>query len=574
MKQSFKLLKKIMNRKNMIGINFLIICIICSGIIEPVIIWGYKLIIDYAGHIMGKSLFSIFLLLFFYEIFQVILHITTVIKEHFQLRVNYSFDKRILAAIHEKIKKIEIEELDNSETYDLIDRIGSLSDEFLELLTDLVQIVTILFSFLIYFIMLMNLKSYFPFLMILAEFPVLYLEWKKNKERFCLTKELYPKERLKHYFLNVIFERENVKDIKLLKAEDFFYKKANDLNDFSIKENIHVLKKYFIMEIVVNIIKYGVFGICLFETCTMVSKQPSELGSIMLLINAFEQFTLNLNVLMGLFNEIFNMKWFMDEWNIFENLKEKQWGNKRPIKYDIEFENVRFIYPNTTKYALENISVKINEGERVAIVGENGSGKSTFINLLTGMYHTTSGSIKVGNVDIKEIDRKYSRKIICVFQNFIKYNMSVKENIAMDGEINFQNPIIKILNMDTFFNNLVDGENTLLGQINYEGTEISGGQWQKLAICRGMNKDSSILIMDEPTSSLDPKMENELYENIVDICKNKTLLLISHRMSACRVCDRILTFSNGKIIENGSFDELMDLKGEFYKMYTAQKECY
>ena len=151
MKQSFKLLKKIMNRKNMIGINFLIICIICSGIIEPVIIWGYKLIIDYAGHIMGKSLFSIFLLLFFYEIFQVILHITTVIKEHFQLRVNYSFDKRILAAIHEKIKKIEIEELDNSETYDLIDRIGSLSDEFLELLTDLVQIVTLLFSFLIYF---------------------------------------------------------------------------------------------------------------------------------------------------------------------------------------------------------------------------------------------------------------------------------------------------------------------------------------------------------------------------------------------------------------------------------------
>jgi len=103
---------------------------------------------------------------------------------------------------------------------------------------------------------------------------------------------------------------------------------------------------------------------------------------------------------------------------------------------------------------------------------------------------------------------------------------------------------------------------------------LSKGMKMKYALALALSHNAELLIMDEPTSSLDPKMENELYENIVDICKNKTLLLISHRMSACRVCDRILTFSNGKIIENGSFDELMDLKGEFYKMYTAQKECY
>lgn len=117
-------------------------------------------------------------------------------------------------------------------------------------------------------------------------------------------------------------------------------------------------------------------------------------------------------------------------------------------------------------------------------------------------------------------------------------------------------------------------DNIELGQLEELGSELSGGQWQKLAICRAAVRNSSILIMDEPTASLDPKSENKLYEELAKICSDKTLLLISHRLSACKVCDRILTFSQGKVIENGTFEELMKLKGKFYDLYSAQREYY
>ena len=187
-----------------------------------------------------------------------------------------------------------------------------------------------------------------------------------------------------------------------------------------------------------------------------------------------------------------------------------------------------------------------------------------------GMYPVEKGEIKIGGTDINEISRENMNKIICVFQNFMKHSGSVEENITLgDGEATVKEPVIKALGLESLLK-----DNIELGQLDELGAELSGGQWQKLAICRGVVRNSNILIMDEPTASLDPKSENKLYEELTQICSDKTLLLISHRLSACKVCDRILTFSHGKIIENGTFEELMNSKGKFYELYSTQREYY
>lgn len=163
-------------------------------------------------------------------------------------------------------------------------------------------------------------------------------------------------------------------------------------------------------------------------------------------------------------------------------------------------------------------------------------------------------------------------KIVCVFQNFIKYHATIKENITLGKEkLEKENIFLQSFDLDYFLKN----SDIELGQLNEGGIELSGGQWQKLAICRGLVRKAKVLIMDEPTASLDAKSENKLYENLIKLCHNdKTLILISHRMSACRLCDRILTFSEGKVIEDGTFDELIERKGKFYELYMAQKEYY
>lgn len=432
------------------------------------------------------------------------------------------------------------------------------------------QVFTSVIAISLYCFMLSDLQIYFPVIILIGTLPSIIIRKQKNKERFYLAKVLFANERRKNYFLNVIFQRECVKDVKLFKLENYFLSKAVSNNDKILAENTRVSYKYLLYEVLANIVRFSMFGVCVFITCGLVIHHEKGLGSIMLAVNSFQLLTQEIENLTNLLKELYNMNWLMDEWKEFRTLKEKVWGNKEITDYNIEFKNVIYKYPNAKVNSLNGISVKIKEGEKVLIVGENGSGKSTFVNLIMGMYPVEKGEIKIGGVDIDDISKTSMNKIICVFQNFIKYSGSVKENITLgDSEIEVNESVVQALGLK----NLVK-DNVELGQLDELGTELSGGQWQKLAICRAVVRNSSILIMDEPTASLDPKSENMLYEELTKMCSDKTLLLISHRLSACKVCDRILAFSQGKVIENGTFEELMRLKGKFYELYSTQREYY
>jgi ABC-type multidrug transport system fused ATPase/permease subunit len=247
---------------------------------------------------------------------------------------------------------------------------------------------------------------------------------------------------------------------------------------------------------------------------------------------------------------------------------------------EISFKGVSFAYPDTDREILHDISVRIRPGEKVAIVGENGSGKTTFINLLCGLYEAGKGEISVSGRDIKTETARVREDLTVAVQNFAHYEDTMRENIVIsdgsrrveDGEIR---ELLKSLDSLEVVESQKEGLSERLGSYSLKGNDLSGGQWQKLAIARAAWRNkSSIMILDEPTAALDPVAETKLYQDFNALTGDRTVLLISHRLGVTSLVDRILVFSDGRIIEDGSHKELMQAGGYYAKMYQAQAEWY
>ena len=249
-----------------------------------------------------------------------------------------------------------------------------------------------------------------------------------------------------------------------------------------------------------------------------------------------------------------------------------------PSRCDIEFDNVSFKYPNTERYILKNISLKINSGEHLAIVGQNGEGKTTFIKLLCRLYDNYEGKIIINGKEAREYNAaEYMNMLSVVFQDYRLFAFKIKDNVTGFKERNEDlSEIYKLAGVDEWINKLENKDNTYIYKMFVEdGVEPSGGQAQKLAIARALYKNAPIVILDEPTAALDPISEYEVYNNFDKLVNKKTAIYISHRLSSCKFCDRIIVFSGGAIIEEGSHEELINnTSGLYYKMYNTQAKYY
>ncbi|MBD5104243.1 MAG: ABC transporter ATP-binding protein [Ruminococcaceae bacterium] len=292
----------------------------------------------------------------------------------------------------------------------------------------------------------------------------------------------------------------------------------------------------------------------------------------------------------AVYSDIKNNTKFVEDYLAYFDIPQKMYQGKIPVEkwfmckggdneYEIEFRNVSFKYPSADFYALKNVSMKFKVGQKLAVVGMNGSGKTTFIKLLCRLYDPTEGEILLNGVNIKKYDYDdYLSLFSVVFQDFKLFSFPLGQNVAASALCDTAKAIscLEKAGFGGRLNSMPDGINTCLYKDFEEtGVEISGGEAQKIALARALYKDAPFIVLDEPTAALDPIVEFEIYSKFNDIVEDKTAVYISHRLSSCRFCDSIAVFDNGRIIQRGSHDELVaDESGKYRELWFAQAQYY
>jgi ATP-binding cassette subfamily B protein len=310
------------------------------------------------------------------------------------------------------------------------------------------------------------------------------------------------------------------------------------------------------------------------------------LGMMTVLVGAIAGASTNIQSFFSSFSIIADQALFMGDLLEFFSVQPKIFSKPnalpapRPIRQGFEFKNVSFHYPGNPRLVLNNVSFKLEPSARIALVGENGQGKTTIVKLLTRLYDPTSGQILLDGVDLRDYDLDDLRKGIgVIFQDFTRYEMTASENIAV-GQIEERNNQFRIRSAankslaEKAIRKLPKGYDQTLGS-RFEGAvDLSGGEWQKMALARAYLRDAQVLILDEPTAALDARSEHEVFERFAELTKGKMSLLISHRFSTVRMADRILVLEGGKIAEQGKHDDLVRESGRYAQMFELQAASY
>jgi ATP-binding cassette subfamily B protein len=251
-----------------------------------------------------------------------------------------------------------------------------------------------------------------------------------------------------------------------------------------------------------------------------------------------------------------------------------------PLRIGIEFRGVGFRYPDSAEWALRGVDLTIRPGEKIALVGHNGAGKTTLIKLLSRLYDPTEGIILIDGIDIRDLDPvELQQRIGVIFQDFVRYHLPVRENIGF-GQIDAMDDAARVAaaarksGAHTVIEDLPSGYETMLGRWFHEGHELSLGQWQKIALARAFMRNAEILVLDEPTASVDARTEYEIFQNFKALTEGKMAILISHRFSTVRMADRIAVIQEGRIAELGTHEELLRREGTYAQLFTMQAEGY
>lgn len=350
-----------------------------------------------------------------------------------------------------------------------------------------------------------------------------------------------------------------------------------------LQKKNQLTRKHVLYNSMADILRNCVYiGILLLVAKEIYENPAVGLGIFMLVSTLSVQLqTATTKVFVGAAQFFGDIKFMHDFFQLDATPKEKLEDNPQVLdRADIVFDDVSFTYPNSAAQALKNLNITIRQGEKIAIVGENGSGKSTFANLLCGMHQPTSGEITVGGLNIKDHLSAVRNAISVVFQNFGKYEISLRGNITISDKDRCITDeellsLAKKTDAYTFIQTQPNGLDEMLGTFSEGGNNLSGGQWQKIALTRAMYRDRArIMVLDEPTSALDPVAEAQLYRDFAQITGDKTTILISHRLGITSIVDRILVFADGRIIEEGNHAELLAKGGQYAAMYRAQAQWY
>ncbi|MEK3759557.1 ATP-binding cassette domain-containing protein [Paenibacillus sp. FSL P4-0338] len=488
-----------------------------------------------------------------------------------------SVGKHLNLMIFRRVDSLQVSEFEDTRRLDYIHKAVNGSGKLMWIGTTLLDI---LFYYTTYFVFigwyLFTLKPVLALSIVVVFVPVMLSEWVMMSAFKNLEAASAPIRRENEYYEQCLTDKAYLSETRLLGATSFFenlYTSAlQRLNAIVLRTQV---RKH-LVQLILNIVTVIGYGLIVYMLFVSVMKQEISIG-------AFAAVLASIGSLYRFMNKLITERiaWATENIGSTENFldfitepAEENSSMPRPEDSDIELQGVRFRYPLATRNAVEQINLIIPDKQTLAIVGENGSGKTTLCRIIMGLYPPTAGEVWYGNVEASRIS--YERTS-AVFQHYRKYNETIRENVRISQ---YSKPAdVAVVSVCVEAGVLLSGEgvkeglDTMLGR-EFGGTDLSGGQWQRVAIARGLFRDSDCMILDEPTAAIDPLEETRLYNGFAALCRDKTAILVSHRLGSVKLADRILVMKDGRIVQDGTHEKLMSTAGEYRTMYEAQRKWY
>jgi ATP-binding cassette, subfamily B, bacterial len=380
--------------------------------------------------------------------------------------------------------------------------------------------------------------------------------------------------------------KDSAKELKLFGLSKFLTDRFKQLSDDIYVQNVALAKRRLVASALLSLLTtigyYGAYAYVILETV----EGKMTVGTLTFLTGAIAGASANLQMIFSTFSSIADQSLFLTDLLQFFAVRPTVFSKPnalktpQPIKSGIEFRDVSFSYPGGGRPILRNLNLFLKPDERIALIGENGEGKTTIVKLLTRLYDPTFGQILLDGIDLREYDLDdYSSNIAVIFQDFMRYDMTAWENIAV-GQIGARENLAEVelaaqkSLAEGVIKKLPHGYDQMLGRRFETGVDLSGGEWQKVALARAYLRDAQILVLDEPTAALDARSEHEVFERFAELTKGKMALLISHRFSTVKMADRIIVLERGLIAEEGRHDQLMAHGGRYAEMFELQASSY
>lgn len=545
-----------------------------------------KLADAYKGDLVLSSITFLLVINFIY-IFanKIINHINTMVTRISGELVANHIKVKILT----KAKDVDVSRFDIPDFYEKLENANrEAGARPIQILNSTFTTLSTFIKIISFVVILWAISPLAPPLIILLSVPTAIISFVYRRKNVNYMRRRSKDRRKMEYYSSLMTNKDLVKEVKILGLSDTFINRYKSV----FNKYFAGLKKLIVKENIWNVLNSIVTTVvnCLLflYIAYKVTQGELQIGDYSLYTSALNQISTGVNTIISSTAIIYEGTLFIENMLVFMKDKsdiipsvEDPLIPARHTSHRIEFKNVSFKYPGTDKYVLKNINLTLDPGDTAVLVGLNGAGKTTLIKLLTRLYDPTEGVILLDGEDIRKYDVSALYKLFgIIFQDFGKYAVTVNENIAfgnVEKEIS-ENHIIKAAeqsNSADFISKLPDGYNTpLMRYFEENGIELSIGQWQKLSVARAFYSDSDILILDEPTASLDAIAEQEIFNEFDELRKDKLTLFVSHRLSSAATASKIIVLMNGEIVETGTHKELMECGGHYYKLFSTQAKRY
>ena len=488
--------------------------------------------------------------------------------------------------IMEHAATLDLDQFEDSTFYDKLERarqqtVGRtiLLSQVLSQVQDIITMVFLAAGLIVF-------NPWLILLLIIAVLPAFIGESYFNDRTYSLSRRQTPERRELDYIRYVGASDETAKEVKIFDLSGFLTDRFRQLSTKFYKDNKRLsLKRSFWGTLFSVLGSLGYYGAYVFIISKAITGKLS-IGDLTFLAGSFRQLRSLLEGILSRFTAVSQgaiyLKDFFDFFEIEPKIKLSSKGRPfpKPVQQGFTFENVGFKYQNSERWANRHLSFTLHASEKLALVGENGAGKTTLVKLLARLYDPTEGRILLDGCDLREYDLAELRKGTgVIFQDYLRYQMTVSQNIAVGNIPEKENRELIMQSAkqslaDLLVQKLPGKYDQALGKRFNQGIELSGGEWQKIALARAYMKDAQLLILDEPTSALDARAEYEVFQRFSELTKGKTAVLISHRFSTVRMADRILVLDKGELLESGSHTELLNKKGRYAELFTLQAMGY